>query len=140
MIRIKNYQLVDVIEFLEKAELKPKVSRVRSKLNKLLYAKVQDLQGDEMALLDKFGKKDESGKLIENEGTYTLVEATAAEYHQEKRTLLEETASVNIDELRDKLAILTDELENSDVKLSGKDAESLDLLLDVLENEIGTEK
>lgn len=140
MIKIKNYQLVDVIEFLEKAELKPKVSRVRSKLNKLLYAKVQDLQGDEMALLDKFGKKDESGKLIENEGTYTLVEATAAEYHQEKRTLLEETASVNIDELRDKLAMLTDELENSDVKLSGKDAESLDLLLDVLENEIGTEK
>jgi hypothetical protein len=136
MLKIKNYQLVDVLEFLEKAELKPKASRVRTKLNKLLYAKIQDLQGDEMALLDKFGKRDDGGALIENQGTYTLIEATAAEYHQEKRTLLEETASVNLDELHDKLGVLIEELENSEVKLSGKDAESLDLLLDALEAEV----
>ena len=136
MLKVKNHQLVDVVEFLEKAELKPKPSRVRTKLNKLFYAKIQDLQGDEMALLDKFGEKDENGRLIENQGTYTLIPETAAEYHEEKRTLLEETASVNADELRDKLSTLIEELENSDVKLSGKDAEALDLLLDVLEAEV----
>jgi hypothetical protein len=136
MLKVKNYQLVGLVEFLEKAELKPKASRVRTKLNKLFYAKIQDLQGDEMALLEKFGKKDESGKLVENQGTYSLVEATAAEYHQEKRTLLDETASVNVDELRDNFGVLMEELENSEVRLSGKDAEALDLLLDVLEEEV----
>jgi len=140
MLKIKNYQLVDVLEFLERAELKPKASRVRTKLNKLFYAKIRDLQGDEMALLDKYGSKDENSKLIENNGTYTLVETTAAEYHQEKRALLEETTSVNADELRDKFAVLIEELENSDVRLSGKDAEALDLLLDVLEEEVETAK
>jgi hypothetical protein len=138
MLKVKNYQLVDVLEFLEKAALMPRASRVRTKLNRLLYAKVEELQGDEMALLDKFGKKGEDGKLIENQGTFTLIEETAVEYHQEKRALLEETASVNIDELKDKLAVLMEELENSDVKVSGKDAEALDLLLDALEAEVGT--
>ncbi|MCL2817798.1 MAG: hypothetical protein FWD39_05380 [Clostridiales bacterium] len=140
MLKVKNYQLVDVLEFLEKAALTPRASRVRTKLNRLLYAKVEELQGDEMALLDKFGKKDAGGKLIENQGTFTLVEETAAEYHQEKRALLEETASVNIDELKDRLGVLMEELENSDVKVSGKDAEALDLLLDALEAEVAAMK
>jgi len=140
MLKVKNYQLVDMVEFLEKAELKPRASRVRTKLNRLLYAKIQDLQGDEMALLDKYGKKGGDGRLIENDGTYSLVEETAAEYHQEKRALLEETASVNIDELKDRLGLLIEELENSEVRLSGKDAEALDLLLDALEGEVKTVK
>jgi len=140
MLKVKNYQLVDVLEFLEKAELKPRASRVRTKLTKLFYTKIEELQGDEMALLDKFGKKGEDGKLIENQGTFSLVEETAAEYHREKRTLLEETASVNVDELKDRLGILVDELESSDVKVSGKDAEALDLLLDALEAEVETMK
>ncbi|MDR1805582.1 MAG: hypothetical protein LBQ80_02255 [Clostridium sp.] len=136
MLKIQNYQLVDLLEFLEKAELKPRASRVRTKLNKLFYAKIQDLQADEMALLERFGKRDEGGALIESQGTYTLVEETAAEYHKEKRTLLEETASVNADELKDKLGVLIDELVNSDIRVAGKDAESLDLLLDALEAEV----
>jgi hypothetical protein len=136
MLKIKNYQLIDLLEFLEKVELKPKASRVRSKLNRLLFAKIQDLQGDELALLEKFGKRGEDGKLIESGGTYSLIESTAAEYHTEKRTLLEETATINVDELRDKLPVLAEELENSDCKFSGKDAESLDLLLDALETEV----
>ena len=106
MLKIKNYQLVDALEFLEKSELKPKASRVRTKLTKLFYAKIQDLQGDEMVLLEKFGKRDDSGALIENQCTYTLIEETAAEYHQEKGTLLEETTSINVDELLDKLVVL----------------------------------
>ena len=135
MLTIKNYQLVDVVEFLEKAELKPKASRVRTKLNRRLYAKVEELHKDELELLDKFGKKNENGKLIEDGGTYTLIEATAAEYHQEKRVLLEEEATVNIDELKGRLGVLIDALEDSDIRLSGKDAETLDLLLDALEAE-----
>jgi hypothetical protein len=96
------------------------------------------LQGDEMALLEKFGKRGEDGKLVENQGIYTLIEATAAEYHSEKRTLLEENASVNVDEIREHLSVLIEELLGSEVRLSGKDAESLDLLLDALEPEVKT--
>jgi hypothetical protein len=136
MLKIQNYRLVDILEFLEKTELKPKASRVRTKLGKLIYAKIQDLQADEMALLEKFGKRDEGGALIESQGTYSLVEKTAAEYHAEKRTLLEETAAVVADELRDNLGVLIEELVNSEVRVSGKDAQSLDLLLDVLEAEV----
>jgi hypothetical protein len=136
MLKFKNYQLVDLVEFLEKAELRPKASRVRSKLNRLFYAKIQDLQGDELSLLEKFGKRGDDGKLIESDGTYSLIEATAAEYHAEKRTLLEEPASVNVDELRDSLGVLIEELEGGDCKFSGKDAEALDLLLDALEAEV----
>jgi hypothetical protein len=136
MLKINNYQLVDVLEFLEKTELKPKASRVRTKLNRLLFAKVQDLQADEMALLEKYGKRDEGGALIESGGIYSLNEDTAAEYHSEKRTLLKETAAVNVDELRDVLPVLIDELINSEVRLAGKDAESFALLLDALEAEV----
>jgi uncharacterized small protein (DUF1192 family) len=133
MFKIKNYQLVDVLEFLEKAELTPRASRVRTKLCKLFYGKVEELHGDEMALLDKFGKKSEDGKLIQNNGNFSLTEATAAEYHKEKAVLLEEDMVININELKDKIAVLATELENSDAKVSGKDAAALDVLLDALE-------
>jgi len=136
MLKLKNYQLVDVFEFLEKAELKPKASRVRTKLNRLFYSKIQELQSDELALLDKFGKKDEDGKLVETDGTFSLECCTAAEYHAEKRELLNEEVSVNIDELRDKIGLLIAELENSDMKISGKDGVTFDLLSDILESEI----
>ncbi|EOC5557384.1 hypothetical protein ACI48T_002480 [Listeria monocytogenes] len=36
MLRIRNEELVDVITFLEGFELQPKVSRVRTKLGKLI--------------------------------------------------------------------------------------------------------
>ena len=133
MLKIKNYQLVDVLEFLEKAQLMPRASRVRTKLCKLFYGKMEELHGDEMALLGKYGKKGEDGKLIQNDGAFILVESTALEYHQEKAALLEEDTVINIDELKDKIAVLTDELENSDIKVSGKDAAALDVLLDALE-------
>ncbi len=136
MLQIKNYQLVDLLEFLEKAELRPKASRVRTKLGKLILAKIQDLQADEMALLEKYGKRDDAGKLLENDGTYSLIEDTAAEYHVEKRTLLEEMANINADELRVSLGTLIEEMESCESRLSGKDAEVLDLLLDMLEAEV----
>ena len=65
--------------------------------------------------------------------SYSLAETTAAEYHKEKAALLEEDTVINLDELKDKIAVLAHELENSDVKVSGKDAAALDVLLDALE-------
>lgn len=43
MLRIRNEELVDVITFLEGFELQPKVSRVRTKLGKLIRQKIDEL-------------------------------------------------------------------------------------------------
>ena len=138
MLTFKNYQLIGITQFLEKSELKPRASRVRTRLCRLLYDKIEDLQSDEMALLERFGQKDSEGKLLENNGTFSLCEETASEYHQEKRALLEESTSVNVDEFLDKIHVLIEDLEASEVRFSGKEAEVLDLLLEALESEIST--
>ena len=135
MITLKNCNLIDVVEFLDKVELPPKASRARSKLNRLFISKVGELNNDERELLEKYGKRGEDGKLIEDNGNFTLVPETAAEFHQEKAALFDEVTSVNVDEIEDKLGALIEALENSDMKLSGKDAEALDVLLDALEAE-----
>jgi hypothetical protein len=124
-----------ITQFLEKAELKPKASRVRTKLKKLMQVKIDELYKDEVALLERFGKKDEQGELIQHDGDFILIEETAVEYHQEKAELIRESVSINVDEIRDKLSFLIDGLENSEMSLSGVDAEVLDLLIDKLEEE-----
>ena len=102
----------------------------------MLITKIGELNNDERELLEKYGKKDENGNLIESNGNFTLVEETAVEFHKEKAALFEEVTSVNVDEIKDKFGTLIDALENSDIKVSGKDAEALDLLLDALESEV----
>ena len=136
MLKLKNHDLINVAEFLDKVELPPKASRARTKLNRLFITKIGELNNDERELLEKYGKKDERGNLVESDGNFTLVAETAAEFHQEKAALFEEVTSVNVDEIKDKFGTLIDVLENSDIKVSGKDAEALDLLLDALESEV----
>ncbi|MFK4967087.1 DUF1617 family protein [Lactococcus garvieae] len=136
MLQVKNEAIVNLVTFLEKLELTPKASRVRTKLNKLLGSKVEELYKDEMDLLDRFGKKDEAGKLIQSEGAYSLIEDTALNYHQEKAELLSEIIHIEVRELHEKLPVLIEELENSEEKLSGQQAEIFDDLMDLLEDEL----
>ena len=136
MIKIKNQDLVDVITFLEGFELTPKVSRVRTKLVKLIREKIDELYKDEVELLERFGKKDEEGNLIQDNGNFSLLPETATEYHIEKADLLEEISSIDVAELHDKLPLLIGGLEDSEVTVSGKDAETLELLLELLETEV----
>jgi hypothetical protein len=135
MINLKNQNLPDIATFLQDVALTPKVSRIRTKICQLLQIKVDELYQDEVALLEKYGVKDESNQLINQDGAYELIQATAHDYHKEKADLLNENININISELRDKLPLLIEALENSDMKLSGKDAVLLDLLLTQLENE-----
>jgi hypothetical protein len=65
-------------------------SRVRSKLNRLFYDKIQGLPGDEALL--KNTAHGTRGAIIETGGTYTLIKATAVKYNSKKRTLPKETA------------------------------------------------
>ena len=136
MLRIRNEELVDVITFLEGFELQPKVSRVRTKLGKLIRQKIDELYKDEVDLLQRFGKKDEEGNLIQDNGNFSLLPETAAEYHKEKADLLNEDSVIDVAELQDKLPLLIGGLEDSEVKVSGKDAETLELILELLEKEV----
>ena len=106
MLKIKNEELVNVITFLEGFELQPKVSRVRTRLVKLIREKIDELYKDEVELLERFGKKDEEGNLIQDNGNFSLLPETAAEYHKEKAVLLDEDSVIDMAELHDKLPLL----------------------------------
>ena len=136
MLKIRNEELVDVIAFLEGFELQPKVSRVRTKLVKLIRVKIDEFYKDEVDLLQRFGKKDEEGNLVQDNGNFSLLPETAAEYHKEKADLLNEDSVIDVAELHDKLPLLIGGLEDSEVKVSGKDAEALELVLELLEIEV----
>ena len=136
MLKIRNEELVDVITFLEGFELQPKVSRVRTKLVKLIRTKIDELYKDEVDLLQRFGKKDEEGNLVQDNGNFSLLPETAAEYHKEKTDLLNEVSVIDVAELHDKLPLLIGGLEDSEVTVSGKDAETLELVLELLEIEV----
>ena len=136
MLKTRNEELVDVITFLEGFELQPKVSRVRTKLVKLIRTKIDELYKDEVDLLQRFGKKDEEGNLVQDNGNFSLLPETAVEYHKEKADLLNEDSVIDVAELHDKLPLLIGGLEDSEVKVSGKDAEALELVLELLEIEV----
>ena len=136
MLKIKNEELVNVITFLEGFELQPKVSRVRTRLVKLIREKIDELYKDEVDLLERFGKKDEEGNLIQDNGNFSLLPETAADYHKEKADLLNEDSVIDVAELHDKLPLLIGGLEDSEVTISGKDAETLELILGLLETEV----
>ena len=137
MMKFKNSELVAVSQFLKNAELTPKMSRVRTKLRKCIQSKIDELYKDEIELVEKFGERDDKGELVEKDGSFSLVAKTAIEYHQEKNILLEEEVSINVDELTSKLSLLLEAFDNSEEKVSGSDAEILDLIMDKLESEVG---
>ncbi|MDT2554499.1 hypothetical protein P7D63_07410 [Enterococcus raffinosus] len=87
-------------------------------------------------MLQRFGKKDEEGNLVQDNGNFSLLPETAAEYHKEKADLLNEDSVIDVAELHDKLPLLIGGLEDSEVKVSGKDAETLELVLELLEIEV----
>lgn len=134
MLKIRNEDLVDVMNFLKGFDLPPKISRIRTKLTKLIQVKIDELYQDEVELLQKYGRKDESGNFVQHDGAFSLIPETAAEYHKEKADLLYEETHINVDELQDKLPLLVAGFENSEVAISGKDAEMLDLILEQLED------
>ena len=137
MMKFKNSELVAVSQFLKNAELTPKMSRVRTKLRKCIQSKIDELYKDEIELVEKYGERDDKGELVEKDGSFSLVAKTAIEYHQEKNILLEEEVSINVDELTSKLSLLLEAFDNSEEKVSGSDAEILDLIMDKLESEVG---
>jgi hypothetical protein len=135
LLNLKNKQLVSIINFLNKLELKTKESRSRSKLSNLFTEKLEELQKDEKELLIRFSKKDEDGNPVMIGQNYDIPQETENEWIEERTALLNETISVDCSELKVHTERLTSVLNDLDMILKDEDAIAYDVLLDQLEKE-----
>lgn len=135
LLNLKNKQLVSIINFLNKLELKTKESRSRSKLSNLFTEKLEELQKDEKELLVRFSKKDDDGNPVMIGQNYDIPQDTENEWIEERTALLNETISVDCSELKVHTERLTSVLIDLDMILKDEDAIAYDILLDQLEKE-----
>lgn len=135
LLNLKNKQLVSIINFLNKLELKTKESRSRSKLSNLFTEKLEELQRDEKELLVRFSKKDDDGNPVMIGQNYDIPQETENEWIEERTALLNETISVDCSELKVHTERLTSVLNELDMILKDEDAIAYDVLLDQLEKE-----
>ncbi|MFI3605667.1 DUF1617 family protein [Vagococcus fluvialis] len=135
LLNLKNKQLVSIINFLNKLELKTKESRSRSKLSNLFTEKLEELQRDEKDLLVRFSNKDGEGNPVMIGQNYDIPQETENEWIEERTALLNETISVDCSELKVHTERLTSVLNELDMILKDEDAIAYDVLLDQLEKE-----
>lgn len=135
LLNLKNKQLVSIINFLNKLELKTKESRSRSKLSNLFTEKLEELQRDEKDLLVRFSKKDDNGNPVMIGQNYDIPQETENEWIEERTALLNETISVDCSELKVHTERLTSVLNELDMILKDEDAIAYDILLEQLEKE-----
>lgn len=135
LLNLKNKQLVSIINFLNKLELKTKESRSRSKLSNLFTEKLEELQRDEKDLLVRFSNKDGEGDPVMIGQNYDIPQETENEWIEERTALLNETISVDCSELKVHTERLTSVLNELDMILKDEDAIAYDVLLDQLEKE-----
>ena len=135
LLNLKNKQLVSIINFLNKLELKTKESRSRSKLSNLFTEKLEELQRDEKELLVRFSKKGEDGNPVMIGQNYDIPQETENEWIEERTALLNETISVDCSELKVHTERLTSVLIDLDMILKDEDAIAYDVLLEQLEKE-----
>lgn len=135
LLNLKNKQLVSIINFLNKLELKTKESRSRSKLSNLFTEKLEELQKDEKELLVRFSKKDGDGNPVMIGQNYDIPQETENEWIEERTALLNETISVDCSELKVHTERLTSVLNELDMILKDEDAIAYDVLLEQLEKE-----
>lgn len=86
MLSLKNHELAPTINFLAEVKLSPKASRCRSKLVKKLLEKHAELKEDLDEITEKFGERDEDGKIIRSdEGVIKIAEDKLEEGTKEQQ-------------------------------------------------------
>jgi len=133
LIKIKNTELNAIILFLNKVAAKGKEARAISKFKKLLLEKNEEFSGDEVELLKEYCVLQEDGNLqVDENGKVTFLEEKAECGRQAHVELQEEEVAINLTAYT-LFDVLITALENTDLELSGTDADVYDLLLDKLE-------
>jgi hypothetical protein len=140
-MRIPNHLVAPFTEFLLSLELPFRQSRLRSKLVKQARLHLQELQGFEQELIEKYGDKDDTGKLItipKEDGSVQITvtnKENVDAYNKEYSALMLEDWIIDESESnKDMLLTMRDVILNYEGKLSGEEAMRFDIYADALEN------
>lgn len=131
---LRKEEAQPLAEFLQKLELKNKVSRLRNKFIKKLTAIATETEEDRVALCKEHAEKDSDGEAIIEEDQYKVLDLEAL--NKEIQELYHEEVAVEAGEYSSNFQPLFDYLdsESFDMPLSGVDANRYDRLLDIWED------
>ena len=136
MLEIKNSDLVQAKSFLYELKLKPKLSRRRTKLVKLIDEKIKDLSDASNEIIQQYAKKDENGNPIINDNMveFDSVE-NRIEFEREDAILINELSKINLDEYPNIYNSIQLALSELDVELDKEKAETYELLCELFKVE-----
>lgn len=134
-LEFQNGELNPYINFLQNLELKAKASRGRTKLIRLLDAKVKEFNDDFQAIRNEFFQKDDNGKFIQDKDKNLIVKDGLTKDDAQKAAdeLSKEKAIVIIDEYLEQIQAMYDALNDYEQTFEGVDATLYDNLLDQLD-------
>ena len=126
MLEIRNSDLVQAKSFLYDLKLKPKLSRHRTKLVKLIDEKIKDLSDASNEIIQQYAKKDENGNPIINDNMveFDNVE-NRIEFEREDTILINELSKINLDEYPNVYDSIQQALYELDVELDKEKAETI---------------
>ena len=132
MLEIRNSDLVQAKSFLYDLKLKPKLSRNRTKLVKLIDEKIKDLSDASNEIIQQYAKKDENGNPIINDNMveFDNVE-NRIEFEREDTILINELSKINLDEYPNVYDSIQQALYELDVELDKEKAETYELLCEL---------
>lgn len=134
-ITFKKSKLIVFYQLLNAVKAKGRKSRAVTKFNKLIVAKIEELQEDEKTLIAQHFEVDEEGnaKRDDNDHLIALDGADVAKYEKEWQELHEEDVVIGLTEYKPYFEFLQSALEDWEQDLSGSDAVIYDELLDEIE-------
>ncbi|MED1863222.1 hypothetical protein P4V41_07120 [Fictibacillus nanhaiensis] len=140
-MRIPNHLVQPFADFLLSLELPFRQSRLRSKLVKQARAHLQELHEYKQELIEKYGDKDENGKLVtipNDEGTVQIKVTNmdnVDSYNREYSSLMQEDWIIDESESnKDMLTTVREIILNYEGTISGEEAMQFDVYADAFEN------
>lgn len=134
-ITFKKSKLIVFYQLLNAVKAKGRKSRAVTKFNKLIVAKIEELQEDEKTLIAQYFEVGEDGNAKrDGEGNLVALEGVdVSDYDKEWQELHEEDVVIDLIEYKPYFEFLQSALEDWEQDLSGSDAVIYDELLDEIE-------
>lgn len=136
-IKLKNFEVTPVYNFLAGAELSGKASRGRSKFIKRLEEKSKDFFDDLTDLQKQYFKTNEDGEFIKD-GEKKLIykdENQKEEAGEQMQALNNELVEISFGEYSEKFKAMFKALDEYDKPMSNLDADAYDILMTAYEEE-----
>ena len=136
-IKIRNDKLQPVIFFMDGLELKPSLSRARTRFISLLRPHVDIFLEADKHLVEVYAVKDEKGNVIfDDTGIFQLIPENAREFHEARKELYLEIAEIEGGTYTTHLELLKQILDELDISLSGEKADAYDILCDATDESL----